>query len=133
LVGALPYFEVKGAYGTVINALPYFGSHGGPIVAESEVEPVAVYRALAARFADLARATEVFAATLIESPFDPYRNEVESILKPAVKDSRIGQVTLLDGVATDEERVMKELIAPKARHSVRRAWRDVRSQSPAAV
>ncbi|MBF0326578.1 MAG: GNAT family N-acetyltransferase [Alphaproteobacteria bacterium] len=81
-------------WGTVINSLPWFGSHGGCLVADDNDDQVrrALLGALRARIA----APDVLSATIALTPaeeahFDLYAQ----ILEPRTVDRRIGQVTRL--------------------------------------
>jgi hypothetical protein len=90
VVGILPVMWRDGAFGRVVNSLPFFGSHGGPLAASP-----AVAAALCTRFDDLCAAPDIAAATLIEHPFAP----IDAVVAHDLRDERIGQFTPLgDGV-----------------------------------
>ena len=65
VVGVLPAFRTDGPYGVIINALPFFGSHGG-ILATND----ATWQALAEAWRRVATAPDVAAAVAVRNPFD---------------------------------------------------------------
>lgn len=87
IVGILPLMTCEGRFGTVINSLPFFGSHGG-VLAAGEDHARALWNAYAER---LGR-PGVAAATVVENPFSPYASLPTG---GNFEDRRIGQVTPL--------------------------------------
>ena len=101
IFGTLGYFklEVPGV-GTVINSLPWYGSHGGCIVRgkfESDAR-----QALLERYREEAESPDVLSSTIVLTPDEVLaKDEYLSVLKPDFLDQRIGQVTELPQAGGD--------------------------------
>jgi len=91
LVGVMPLaICTDKKLGTVINSLPFYGSHGGPIVIDE------VARAdLLGQIPALINEYKPRCVTIIENPFSPLRDEDLFQLGFTVCDDRVGQITLL--------------------------------------
>jgi hypothetical protein len=64
MVGALPYFSIEnGKFGTVVNSLPWFGSHGGCILKDPGYDDVR--EALLGRYSEITRSLEAISVTTI--------------------------------------------------------------------
>lgn len=87
VVGVLPTMSLPGPFGTVINSLPFFGSHGGVIAADDDAEA-----ALSAEFAERVSASDVAAATVVENPFSARASLPAGSM---LEDTRISQITPL--------------------------------------
>jgi hypothetical protein len=89
---ALPSMTRSGPYGTVVNSLPFYGSHGG-VVSTPDASPTA-RTALMDAFHERNRGDGVTWATVISNPLtDDF--PVLSQRKPDFRDERIGQFTPL--------------------------------------
>lgn len=122
VVGALPLFlKRNGTHGNVLNSLPFYGSNGGVIISPNVKDPGPVFKALSEGLHDLARETDVVAVTIITSPFEPFPKFYEEHLKPAFRDSRIGQVFPLPYSSGIPEDVVMGMIHSKTRNMVRKA------------
>lgn len=118
-VAALPTFSLENEkHGTVVNSLPFYGSHGGILLVRDCPEGVAEF--LMRAFHDRNRAGGVVAATVVSNLAD------ESPLywqpDPMLTDRRIGQRTPLPESGTEEE-VSERLLASfhaKTRNHVRK-------------
>ncbi len=89
LNGVLPVLSKDGPIGRVINSLPYYGSHGGPLASTAEAEA-----ALVGAYNELACSQDVAAATMVGNPMagpGPRTNVAHTLT-----DYRIGQFTTLD-------------------------------------
>lgn len=117
LDGILPVVILRHAeYGTVINSLPFFGSHGGPFAAKSSaVIRTALLRALI----DLAEGLDAASSTLIENPFHPLNDEEIAASRHTVTDDRIGQFTAIQAGGVVEAALL-ETFHVKTRNSVRK-------------
>ena len=120
LAGVLP-FVISPDYGEgrVLNSLPFFGSHGGP-VCRSGLKEMRVLEALTASFDQVARESECRSATLILTPFETRLEDLRQIVKPDEEDFRIGQIALLP---QDSERILPDLVEGKRRNNIRNAER----------
>ena len=83
-------------YGTVINSLPFFGSHGGPIAENYETR-----RILITDFQDFIKEINPCAVTVIENPFLPLEDSLIAEMGLDVVDDRIGQFTRLPASMAD--------------------------------
>ena len=113
VVGVLPLMSLDGDLGRVLNALPYFGSNGGPLAADDDA-----LDALCAWYADQAGGAGVVAATVIANPLVA---RPPSVVHDLV-DRRIGHVTPLPGDGDARERILAA-IDGSARRNVRKAER----------
>jgi hypothetical protein len=122
ITGALPMFVHRAAEGTIVNSLPWYGSHGGCVLADGADDRTR--QALLEEYVRRVAALEAVSATLIllpseEAAIETYRRA----LRPTVEDFRIGQVTHLpDGGDAPEER-LADTLQRKTRNLVRKALR----------
>ncbi len=110
LTGLLPIMERRGPFGTVLNSLPYYGSHGGALASSENVA-----KQLGVVFDELASASGVIGATWIEHPFKTHSPQITY----QFKDARIGQMTCLKGIETEVDLFGR--VDPAARRNVRKA------------
>lgn len=120
LTGILPTMSYDGSLGTVVNSLPFFGSHGGPLVASA-----AAKRALWQRFAEIAAEPGVASATLVGHPLA----DEAPAFGHHFSDERVGQLTPLDGDGEPADYLWAR-IADGAHWDIRKAQR---SEVSAAV
>ncbi len=121
-VAALPTFALESdAHGTVVNSLPFYGSHGGVLIVPGAPDGVA--EALIDAFHARNRANGVVAATVVENPLaeaGPLPGRA-----PDLTDQRIGQFSPLpDGI--DRGVIADALFAQyhqKTRNMVRKGQR----------
>jgi hypothetical protein len=76
--------------GSVVNSLPFYGSHGGPIA----IDKVAQLDLLS-QFKSLTESIDAASATLIENPFQPLDDMLIRASGLDLADDRIGQFTSL--------------------------------------
>jgi hypothetical protein len=110
LRGVMPLMWRDRDGAAVVNALPYFGSHGAPMATD---RPAA--EALLAAYADLVRSEGVAAGTVIGNPFDA---DVGAPVHTHV-DHRINQATDLSGCRSRDD--VLAMCEPSARRNVRKA------------
>ena len=123
IVGGLPVFALTDPQlGTVLNSLPFYGSHGGCLVHPEETDRLTVKRAILEAFRDMAQANGILAACLIEPLREPDTNLYREILPARLYDERIGQLSRLPNAADAEisEGLMTSL-DKKTRNMVRKA------------
>ena len=127
MVGALPAFLRRNeAFGNVLNALPFYGSHGGPVVGARVPEARAVREALLREFMLLAAEQAAVAATVVSNPLDHDDTDTDDEADAALtfRDGRTSQITPLPVWENDGAAARAALVAswhPKTRYSVRRA------------
>ena len=105
--GIWPTMVRDGAFGVVLNSLPYFGSHGSPIAETPEAES-----ALLNWIAERTVREFVAASVIIENPLTP----VAAIPYHCVLDERVSQITVLVG----QDKLLNA-IDPSARRNIRKA------------
>jgi len=119
LVGALPAFVRNGEFGPVVNSLPFYGSHGGPICRMGQSHEV--IPKLIEAFWDSCDTLAAISSTIIDTV------ESEKILFPPSRstmltDRRISQVSPLP--ATDDlndiEGAIFEMCHSKTRNLIRK-------------
>ena len=86
ICGAWSAVSRDGPFGKVINSLPYYGSHGGPIY-----DHEAAANLLVERWNALINSEGVGSATLVENILD--RSGLGSAVTHEIEDYRIGQIT----------------------------------------
>ena len=120
LAGVLPFVvSPNRGEGRVINSLPFFGSHGGP-VCRSGLNNLKVLEALSEGFEQAAMENKCRSATLILTPFETRLEDLRQIVRPDEEDWRIGQIALLP---QDSERILPDLVEGKRRNNIRNAER----------
>lgn len=121
IVGVLPLFEtVHPICGKVFNSLPWYGTHGGCIVADDFA--AAAREALLNAYADLLMCADVAFSTLILSPDEnALRHEYVKLLRPVAIDDRIGQITDLPQDGADLEMRLESIFAQKTRNLSRKS------------
>jgi len=77
-------------YGTVLNSLPFFGSHGSPVTLEYEDKVELMHK-----FRETAISLKLSSATIIENPFSPLDDNLIKASGLEVVDDRVGQFTRL--------------------------------------
>jgi hypothetical protein len=109
--GALPVMATGNGGGRILNSLPYYGSHGGPIAADRRAG-----RALIEAWNERASDTATLAATMVENPF---ADSTAPGPLHRFTDGRVSQYTVLPRRAADA----MDWISSEARNNVRRAER----------
>jgi hypothetical protein len=124
LTGILPSVILRNdKYGDVLNSLPFFGSHGGPLVRDDFFAKGEVREALLVAFSTRIQRADFSSVTLIENPLTPMSDEDLSILELDVVDSRIGQFTDLPAGKVDAgDRIMVQC-HQKTRNAIRKGMR----------
>lgn len=121
MVGSLPFFRLSVAgVGTVINSLPWYGSHGGCMLADPSREDVRA--ALLRRYLAATAEPEVLSATMILSPVEEaWRAQYEAVLRPTARDRRIGQFTPLPPDGPELDGRLERALTQKTRNVVRKS------------
>jgi hypothetical protein len=121
VLGGFPVFEAAApGIGTVINSLPWYGSHGGCVLSGDRADEVRA--ALIAAYRDRVSVVDPLSATVILTPAEQaFAGVYRTILQPAVEDERIGQVTPLpaDGDGLDDR--LQAVCSRKTRNLVRKS------------
>ena len=112
--GVLPLMWTEGPGGRICNSLPFNGSHGGALAADSRADA-----ALIDAWNERASDPDTLAATMIENPF---REGGAPEPVHEFTDERVTQFTVLPP-AEGGEAAVRALISPEARSNVRRAAR----------
>lgn len=135
LVGMLPLLEQRHNEYTVLNSLPFYGSHGGPIVQVRAADPDTVTSALLQAAMNLARESAALSLTIIENPLQPLADLAIGAAGMDVIDDRIGQFTPLPkGIAGLED--LLATFHQKTRNAVRKGYlvnQDVRQLTDMAA
>lgn len=121
VAGVLPYFELEApGIGTVINSLPWYGSHGGCLVGGSAASQAR--RLLLETYRSQVEAANVVTATLTLSPQEEERAaDYKAVLRHSVEDNRIGQMTPLPVQSDAVESELEAILLQKTRNLVRKA------------
>ncbi|MFK7959771.1 MAG: GNAT family N-acetyltransferase [Phycisphaerales bacterium] len=117
----------------LLNALPWFGSHGGPLIGPGIPEEPAweAAHALVAEFRAASQAEDVLATTLISSPNDDpeFVDLLVDAFEPTEIDWRRSQITPLPVSANDSperigERLLMDTFGQKTRNLVRKGLKE---------
>ena len=124
IIGAIPAFlKENKRNGSVLNSLPFFGSHGGLLV-RSELDAstkVKTKRLLLDSFNALAKEKNCILSTIISSPFDSDISFYEDNLAYGYKDKRVAPIVeFRDGIKDAEHEIMYNIIEPSNRRAIRR-------------
>lgn len=121
ITGALPLFIKRdGRYGAIANSLPWYGSHGGCVLADQNDDESR--RALLRAYCERVRAEETLSSTMIVSPMEEHARKIyEEVVGPNVTDYRIGQITELPPPGEGLEQRMEAMLQQKTRNLVRKA------------
>lgn len=110
--GALPLMAMDGPVGTVLNSLPYYGSHGGFVGDDPLARDL-----LLSEYRSLLQSPDVASATVVENPFAP---EATDSIPHDLVDERIGQLTPLPREGNPDETLMSAFHS-KTRNMIRKA------------
>ena len=116
--GVLPLLVKHGAFGPIVNSLPFFGSNGGVISREGDtMAKIAVFGA----FSEFCGEINASASTIITNPLFDDLGIYEAYLQYDLRDQRIGQFTRfpLDGKPNS---LMSQFDDPRPRN-IRKAER----------
>ena len=131
-VGLLPYLVKSGPLGTVYNSLAYYGSNGGVIQHDADIEAKSD---LVDAFYTQASINNACSATLITNPLEKDAAFYNNIINYDYQDERIGQITHFGNIDSEED-LMKLFDNPRPRN-IRRALKEgvtvEKSQSSEAI
>ena len=121
LAGIMPLaICIHNKLGTVINSLPFFGSHGGVFVNNAASNASQVRLELMHACKELADERQASSITLIENPFHPWSDEMAIVAKVSCIDDRIGQFTQLPHASSDVKESLLAQCHVKTRNSIRK-------------
>lgn len=117
IAGTLAYFRLEApGVGTVINSLPWYGSHGGCVASGACANEAR--RALLDHYRRATEEEDVLSATLVLTPDEEaFVGDYRRILSPCVEDRRIGQLSELPAQSEN----MELRILQKTRNLVRKS------------
>lgn len=116
LWGIFPVAICRKRVGTVINSLPFFGSHGGPL----SFGDIGVQVELMEKFSDLVQEIRPLSATIVENPFELLHEDSVAASGLQIVDDRIGQLTSLPVEADDVKSAVMGMLHGKTRNAVRK-------------
>lgn len=121
VVGVLPCLEAAGTtHGRVLNSLPWYGSHGGCLVAQAHAEPAR--QALLQAYAGLAAPADVaFAALVLPLADQRHAASYAAYLQPDAIDARNSQVTPLPAHGPEADLRLEAVLQQKTRNLARKA------------
>jgi hypothetical protein len=121
ILGGFPLFEVSApGLGALMNSLPWYGSHGSCVLGGERADEVR--RALIAAYRDHVLAANPLSATVVLTPAEqPFVDTYRDLLRPAVEDDRIGQVTPLPAGGPDLDERLQAVFSRKTRNLVRKS------------
>jgi hypothetical protein len=123
VTGALPYavYSLEG-YGTVVNSLPWWGSHGSVVLDRQSPRAQETRTALLNAFRLRMDEMRPLSFTIILLPDEEsFRDVYETILLPDAVDERIGQITPLPDSGNNLEERIFSVFSQKTRNLVRKS------------
>lgn len=106
VAGALPAFIKRNKNTSVLNSLPFFGSHGGVVIRRdidrSRAREV-VRCTLGHLKEEVCRQKDVTVSTMITSPYEKETDLYKEILDPQYSEKRVTQMSTIPEVRTEEE------------------------------
>ena len=114
----IPLLVKDGTFGRVANSLPFFGSHGGPVVAgESDENRLALLLALEG----LIGSQTYSSVTVVENPFTPLSiTEVSALNFLKEVDARVSQITCWPENTEATEESLMAIFHQKTRNAIRK-------------
>ena len=123
IIGILPIFLKRFLDGkSVINSLPFFGSHGGILIANNINNSSHIKKILLDKLFDIANEKKAISLTIVDNPTAVETEFYESYFKKQPSDKRISQITDISVLNKDD--VDNELMAKfhyKTRNMVRKS------------
>lgn len=127
VVGVFPIFKKYSEYGHVLNSLPFYGSHGAPLIHQAyPVEKQAMIRfELINAFEELQKSDDIISSTIIINPLD-LGDDINGLIayRHSLYDTRIAQVTYFPEYTGSSETlasVIMDKFHSKTRNMVRKA------------
>jgi hypothetical protein len=121
IIAAIPLVIQEAQDGrTVVNSLPFFGSHGGPCWIDGAQDSAELQAQLLRASNSVADQCGAISMTVVENPFQLLDESVAYQQGFVVVDDRIGQVTSLPDSSTDVEASLFALYHVKTRNAVRK-------------
>jgi hypothetical protein len=119
--GVLPMFVKRDRqFGAVVNSLPWYGSHGGCLLAGDDHAQIRGH--LLSRYLEVVAEEDASFATLIPSPDESQRTaQYAAQLSSLTTDVRISQMTRLPDAAADLDRRLAATCRQKTRNLVRKS------------
>jgi hypothetical protein len=123
IVAALPAFiKCSRRFGTVVNSLPFYGSHGGVVFSPRARNRDTIGRALMEEYFGLAKQFSAVSVTVIDSPFHSNEQYLPANVGEPLGDERIGQITDLPPGARGKQldEMLLSSLPQKTRNAVRK-------------
>lgn len=122
IVGIMPVFIHKDSkIGCVINALPFFGSHGQAITKSHDPN---IEKALIESFNNLAEQNNCVASTIVTSPFSSNLESYERYSKYSFKRSPLSQIARLPSGSWENATLLMDTFHKKTRNMIRKALKE---------
>ncbi len=110
---AFPIMLRKGPYGSVMNALPFYGSYGSVVGRDPAARDL-----LCRRYNEMTRREGIAASTVVMNPVSPAPEEKIAF---DVTDQRIGQISRLPAGDADPDAALLSAIDGSARRNIKKA------------
>jgi hypothetical protein len=125
IVGSIVLFVRRFAGKAVLNALPYFGSHGDILIEDEAQTPQDIAAHLASQINTLCETLGIGAINIVSHPLRPHIDKAAAATGVTAWDQRTGQISLLSNTADPEEALATVLrnCHPKTRNLVRKGLR----------
>ena len=115
--GIMPYAVLSNDnYGSVINSLPFFGSHGGVLTDDTESS---IRNELLNEYENQVLQEDALSSTIIESPYQPLDDHEIMLSNHKLIDDRVGQLTSLED-SDDLDNNLLSIFHGKTRNAIRK-------------
>lgn len=121
-IGAFPHLTLTHPrLGSVVNSLPWYGSHGACLLDGARPDADTIRRALLNSFRDHLKVVDILSSTVILShQEEPHRALYVEALSPTAIDARVGQVTALPPEPGANSECLMSVFKQKTRNLVRK-------------
>jgi lipid II:glycine glycyltransferase (peptidoglycan interpeptide bridge formation enzyme) len=120
IIAGMPFFKKNSSIGSVVNSLPFFGSHGSIISVDGVSDEIKI--ALLDEYDRYCLANRVLSSTIIENFRDPMHHLLETA-GYSYREKRYGGITHL--IKKEESEILDETIMRKLHSKTRNAIRKI--------
>lgn len=124
IIGIFPLFilKIKNKY-SIINSLPFYGSHGGIIISRDFVQKKKIVDLFVQKLFSIVTTEKCLSLNIIDNPFFPMSNFYENIFKVSASDYRLSHITNLS-IDENHEKGLLGKFKSRRRNYIRNAFKE---------
>lgn len=124
IIGIFPLFilKIKNKY-SIINSLPFYGSHGGIIISRNFVQKKKIVDLFAQKLSSIVIDEKCLSLNIIDNPVSPMSNFYERIFKVSASDYRISHMTNLS-IEENYEKDLLDKFKSTRRNIIRKSFKE---------